>query len=164
MVTNLQTIRSARGLTQGELAERAGVHITQIARFELGTSNINNCRLSVAVALAKALDCKPEDLLNVEITAREPVHITETLLLDHYDGMTNGLDYISEIDGNQVIWNYRRPEDEEGYSYTTTDRAKAERITLAFDRSGSIALDDCAGHPALDKMHHDLERIVGTEL
>jgi len=58
-VPALRRQRVARFLTQEQLAERAGLARSAIARLEGG----GEARLSTVVRLAAALDCEPEDLL-----------------------------------------------------------------------------------------------------
>lgn len=55
--------RSLAKMTQRELAEASGVNIRQIQKFESGERLTENMTLRNAVALAKALDCEPGDLL-----------------------------------------------------------------------------------------------------
>jgi transcriptional regulator with XRE-family HTH domain len=56
----LRAAREAAGLTQAQLAERAGLHLSAITRFEQGWREPS---LSTAAALAKALGIKVDDLL-----------------------------------------------------------------------------------------------------
>lgn len=46
--------------TQEKLAERCGMHVTYIGQVERGLRNVS---LHVIVDLAKALQCKPEELM-----------------------------------------------------------------------------------------------------
>ena len=55
--------RIALGLTQKQLAERAGVRYQAISNFETGWRSILSCSVSTALKLARALDCTIEDLL-----------------------------------------------------------------------------------------------------
>lgn len=52
--------RHELGLTQEELAEKAGLHPTYVGSVERGERNI---ALENIVSLAKALKCSPKDLL-----------------------------------------------------------------------------------------------------
>ncbi len=57
---HLKRVREYRGWTQQELADKAGIAVTQISNFECGQrypSLANFCRL------CNALDCSPEALL-----------------------------------------------------------------------------------------------------
>ena len=55
--------RTADGLTQKELAEKAGINIRQIQKYESGEYDIGNMTLKNAIAIAKALECSAEDLM-----------------------------------------------------------------------------------------------------
>ena len=55
--------RSVMGMTQKELAEKAGINIRQIQKYESGEYDTGNMTLKNAASLAKALECSAEDLL-----------------------------------------------------------------------------------------------------
>jgi DNA-binding Xre family transcriptional regulator len=55
--------RSIMDMTQRELAEKSGVNIRQIQKYESGEYDIGNMTLKNALALSKALECEVEDLL-----------------------------------------------------------------------------------------------------
>ena len=55
--------RSVMGMTQKELAEKAGINIRQIQKYESGEYDTGNMTLKNAVSLAKVLECNAEDLL-----------------------------------------------------------------------------------------------------
>jgi transcriptional regulator with XRE-family HTH domain len=57
----LRKERRKAALTQGELAEKAGVGITTIVRIERG--DIEEPRVSTLRKLAEALEIRPRDLL-----------------------------------------------------------------------------------------------------
>lgn len=56
--------RKELNLTQKQLAALSGVNSRQIQRVESGDSKAENLTLKNALALAKALEIKPEDLIN----------------------------------------------------------------------------------------------------
>jgi transcriptional regulator with XRE-family HTH domain len=58
---NLREARRRAALTQGELADKAGVGITTIVRIETG--EITEPRVSTLRKLAEALGVEPRDLL-----------------------------------------------------------------------------------------------------
>ena len=58
---NLREARRRAALTQGELADKAGVGITTIVRIETG--EITEPRVSTLRKLARALGVEPRDLL-----------------------------------------------------------------------------------------------------
>lgn len=61
--TKLQTIRKAIGLSQKKLSEKSGVTLRMIQQYEQRAKDINKATASNLFALAKALGCKAEDLL-----------------------------------------------------------------------------------------------------
>ena len=63
LICNVKSIRKARGLSQSELAKLAGVQRQAIYDLESGRYMPNT---SVALRLAKHLNCKVEDLFAVE--------------------------------------------------------------------------------------------------
>ena len=60
---NLRPIRLDRGLLQAELADRIGVSNRTISSYECGT---RNPPIRLLEALAKALNCTPNDLLSTD--------------------------------------------------------------------------------------------------
>ena len=59
---SVKDLRLVRGLTQGELASRADMTISQIQRLEYGERKVENLSLKTALALAKTLGVSPEEL------------------------------------------------------------------------------------------------------
>ena len=59
----LQDIRKEKCLTQKQLAEKSGVNLRTIQNYECGRTNLEDASISTGIALAKALDCKVEDLI-----------------------------------------------------------------------------------------------------
>lgn len=55
--------RSVMGMTQKELAEKSGINIRQIQKYESGEYDTGNMTLKNAIALADALGCSTKDLL-----------------------------------------------------------------------------------------------------
>lgn len=55
--------RSVMGMTQKELAEKSGVNIRQIQKYESGEYDIGNMTLRNAILLSEALECDVSDLL-----------------------------------------------------------------------------------------------------
>lgn len=58
--SNLKAARTRLGLTQEQVAERSGVHATEVSRIEAGK---RDPQVSTLVRLAKALDVAPGELL-----------------------------------------------------------------------------------------------------
>ena len=68
--------------------------------------------------------------------------ITEKMLLAGYKGICNdAITAISEIDGKEIRWSYRKPQDGQ-YRVVTEDREEAADIMLEYDRVGDVELDD----------------------
>ena len=63
MNNGLSRRRKNAGLTQKELAEKSGVNIRQIQRYESGESECENMTLKNALAIAGVLQCDVEDLV-----------------------------------------------------------------------------------------------------
>lgn len=59
--TNLREARKRLGLTQEQVAQRSGVHSTEISRIEAGK---RDPQISTVRRLAKALGMKPGQLLD----------------------------------------------------------------------------------------------------
>lgn len=61
--TNLRTMRKRSGLSQEELAAISGVSVRTIQEYEQRRKDINKAQLQTAMALAQALNCDAEALL-----------------------------------------------------------------------------------------------------
>lgn len=59
----LKEIRESKGITQKALAEMSGVNPRTVQNFEQGKSDINKAAAIKVYALAKALNCAVEDLI-----------------------------------------------------------------------------------------------------
>lgn len=55
--------RTAAEITQKELADKSGVNIRQIQRYESASSDCGNMTLRNAIAIAEVLECDVRDLL-----------------------------------------------------------------------------------------------------
>lgn len=62
-MSNLKRIRNEKNLSQGKLSELSGVNYQMIQKYEQGVKDINKAQGLTLQALANALDCKIEDLL-----------------------------------------------------------------------------------------------------
>jgi len=58
--SNLRAARKKLGLTQEQVAERSGVHVTEISRMEAGK---RDPQVSTLLKLAKAVEVPPGELL-----------------------------------------------------------------------------------------------------
>lgn len=55
-MTNLQRIRKEKGLTQKQLAEKSGVSLKMIQKYETGEKNINHARTVTVFRLSYVLN------------------------------------------------------------------------------------------------------------
>lgn len=75
-VARLQEYRKLISLSQRELAEKADVPLRTIQQYEQKQKNINHARADYVIRLAKALYCRPEDLLETD-SAEDPMRSFE---------------------------------------------------------------------------------------
>lgn len=61
---NVRSVRAKRGLSQEQLAEAAGIHVTYISSLENGHRNPT---LNVILALSRALETRPGILIESPI-------------------------------------------------------------------------------------------------
>lgn len=61
----LKELRIKKGLTQAELAEQTGLSIRLIQKYEQNAQDLNRVYAITTYRLAKALDCRYEDLLTI---------------------------------------------------------------------------------------------------
>lgn len=62
-VTNLARVRQESGLSQSELAKRADISLRSIQMYEQRNNDINRAQLNRLLALARAMGCRIEDIL-----------------------------------------------------------------------------------------------------
>lgn len=65
-MNNLKTIRQKRELTQAKLSELSGVNLQMIQKYEMGVKDINKVQGQTLYKLANVLNCKIEDLLELD--------------------------------------------------------------------------------------------------
>lgn len=70
----LKELRTKRGLSQSQLAERSGVNLRTLQQYEQGTRNINGASLSTLVDLSKVLECKVKDILTDQELIKKMSH------------------------------------------------------------------------------------------
>ncbi len=63
VTTRLQTLRKNSGYSQRVLAEKSGVNLRTLQKYETGAKDINKAAAESLNALARALGCRMEDLL-----------------------------------------------------------------------------------------------------
>lgn len=64
MINHVKTYRKKQGLTQSDLANRAGLNIRQIQKVENGEVKTENITLKTIQAIAQALNAKIDDLIS----------------------------------------------------------------------------------------------------
>lgn len=64
MNNHVKTYRKKQGLTQADLANRAGLNIRQIQKTENGEVRTENITLKTMQAIAQALNAKIDDLIS----------------------------------------------------------------------------------------------------
>jgi hypothetical protein len=96
-------------------------------------------------------------------TKTKKMKITEKKLLDEFKGLTNGMMFFSEIEGETIYWVYRSIEN--GHPCTQTTPERGEVITLEGDRDAEIPT--CVknlSHPTIKKIQRMESRIYGGEI
>lgn len=64
-MSKLQKVRKEKGLSQSQLAGRAGISVRVIQHYEQGGLDINKAAAITVWRLAYALDCQVADLLDI---------------------------------------------------------------------------------------------------
>lgn len=75
---DLRIARKIAGLTQQQLAKRAGVDDSFISLIESGKRDIHSAGYQTVVRLARALGVEPEELWPVEPLPVEPLPVRDT--------------------------------------------------------------------------------------
>mgnify|MGYP003290708563 CR=1 FL=1 len=71
--TRLQIQRKISGYSQRELAEKVGINLRTLQQYEIRAKDINKATAITLLALAKALGCRVEDLIEYDINEMEDV-------------------------------------------------------------------------------------------
>ncbi len=64
----LQEERKRAKLSQSQLSKMSGVDLSTLKKYERGARSIDNAKLKILLALAIALDCRLEDIVDDEET------------------------------------------------------------------------------------------------
>ena len=62
--SSLKFMRESKGMTQAELAEKAGVNLRMVQNYEQGFKDINKATVLTVLRLSEALGCDVYDILN----------------------------------------------------------------------------------------------------
>lgn len=62
-MTNLKRRREAKGLTQRQLAEAAGINLRMVQHYEQGRKQLIKANVLTVFKLAAALDCEMGDIV-----------------------------------------------------------------------------------------------------
>ena len=63
---DLKSIRESRGLSQSQLAKASNVPVRTLQKYEIKELNINNCKAINIYKNAKVLNCRMEDLIEID--------------------------------------------------------------------------------------------------
>lgn len=65
-MNKLQAARQNAGLSQSQLAERAGISLSTLQKYERDAKDINGAKLLTLLKLKVAIGCRLEDILTDE--------------------------------------------------------------------------------------------------
>lgn len=77
---NLKRYRTASGMSQSQLSEASGVSLRKIQGYEQGNLDINKGEAIGLYKLSKALGCRMEQLLELDVL-QAPMTVTQALFL-----------------------------------------------------------------------------------
>ncbi|MGN1367804.1 MAG: helix-turn-helix transcriptional regulator [Aristaeellaceae bacterium] len=77
---NLKRYRTESGMSQAQLSEASGISLRTIRGYEQGTNDINRGEAIGLYKLAKALGCRMEQLLELEVP-KTSMTVTQALFL-----------------------------------------------------------------------------------
>ena len=63
MTKKLKELRQASGLSQSQLADKAGINVRVLQHYEQGSKNFDHARIDTLVKICIALNCKLEDVI-----------------------------------------------------------------------------------------------------
>ena len=64
MTKKLKELRQARGLSQSQLADKAGINVRVLQHYEQGSKNFDHARIDTLLKICLALNCKLEDVID----------------------------------------------------------------------------------------------------
>lgn len=63
MTKKLKEMRQSRGLSQSQLADKAGINVRVLQHYEQGSKNFDHARIDTLMKICIALNCKLEDVI-----------------------------------------------------------------------------------------------------
>ena len=63
LTTYLKKFRELRGYSQSTLSKMTGIPVRTLQHYEQGTKSLDKANVSYVLSLARALECRPEDLI-----------------------------------------------------------------------------------------------------
>lgn len=88
MRNNIKELRTAAGMKQSQLADKAGISQENVSRYESGKLSIENMTLKMASTISKALGCTIEDLF------KDPENTEQTIyIVRRYSTTIKGSDF-----------------------------------------------------------------------
>lgn len=63
-MNKLQAARQNAGLSQAQLADRAGINLSSLQKYERDAKDINGAKLKTLLKLCQALSCNLADILD----------------------------------------------------------------------------------------------------
>ena len=64
----LQKLRKAAGLSQSQLANKAGIRVQVLQQYEQGVRDLSGAKLATLLKLCNALECRLADIVTAEET------------------------------------------------------------------------------------------------
>lgn len=65
---NLQRLRKEAGLSQSQLANKAGIRVQVLQQYEQGVRDLNGAKLATLLKICNALECRLAEILTDEET------------------------------------------------------------------------------------------------
>ena len=63
MTKKLKEMRQAAGLSQSQLAEKAGINVRTLQHYEQGSKLFDHARIDTILKICLALNCKLDDII-----------------------------------------------------------------------------------------------------
>lgn len=121
---NLKEIRKSHGMTQKQLAEKAGINIRQLQKYESGEYALENMTIKTAEAVSKALGCSVDVLTNPN--KKEEEDMKEKIMVERCYVIHGTDDYLVEKEGEYYLLSWKRPNNSRMRKVDSKDWAKAK--------------------------------------